>query len=257
MGTSSSYGGHKDNRSLLPEDYGDGGSGNSNNKDKRWKDVKTQLSKYINGNGGSSPKKTSRNYVKASGGAQKLMQNSSSGINGAINLAKTFNSIKENGIKWTFDRLGIQYKGRSIETIYSTLVNYLAEKSDSKEDGVAREALTDALCKMYEFTEENNLDLSTLDNVPEELMDDIFCTYVESYIWGKVLNDLAICFEKNSYDVERTLAIESEMKTYISNLVSVAFKSKGMKEQIFASGAIEDGVNRLYQMCYEEMEDIE
>lgn len=259
MGTSSSYGGQKDNRGLLPDDYVEGESKDNNDDGKNisWQSLKTGLSKYINGHGGSDVNHTTRNYVKASGGAQTLVSKSSSGINGAVNIARMFNSIKENGVKWTFEKIGIQYEGNSVEEIYSILVNYIVRKSDSKDDGVAREAATEALFNMYQFVEDNDLNLESLNNISEELMNVVFCSYVESYIWGKILNDLAICFEKNSYDVQKTISMEDDMKTYISNLVSVAFNSNGMKEKIFGDKSIKEGVELLYQKCYEEMEEIE
>lgn len=257
MGTSSSYGGHKDNRGLLPDDYIEGNSDQSNNDENiSWQSVKTGLSKYIKGNGGSDVRHTARNYVSASGGAEKLVGKSLNGINGAVNIARIFHSIKENGIKWTFEKIGIDYVGKSVKEIYSSLVNYIIRKSDSKDDVVAREAASEALSNMYKLVEDGDLDLQSLDSISEEAMDTVFCSYVESYITGKILNDLAICFEKNSDDIEKTIRIENDMKLYISNLVYATFNSKGMKEKIFGDKSIKTGVEILYNKCYKEMEEI-
>lgn len=256
MGTSSSYGGHKDNRGLLPDDYNDSNDNDLADPNISWKSVKTEFSKYINGNNGSDIKHTTRNYVRVSGGSQALVSKSANGINGAINIARVFNSIKENGIKWTLKNIGIKYEGKSIKEIYSILVNYIVRDSNSKDDGVARKAAIEALSTMYQLVEDDNLDLESLNYISKELMDTVFCSYVESYIWGKILNDLEICFEKHSYDVDTTITIEEDMKLYISNLVSATFNSKGMREKIFGGKSIKAGVELLYKRCYEGMEEI-
>ncbi len=257
MGTSSSYGGHKDNKGLLPDDYMEGDIDQSNNDENvSWQSVKTALSKYISGNGGSDVRHTVRNYVNASGGAETLVSKSSNGVNGAVNIARMFNSIKENGIRWTFEKIGIEYVGKSAKEIYSSLVNYIMRKSDSKDDIVAREAASEALSNLYKLVEDGDEGLESLDSISEESMDIVFCSYVESYITGKILNDLAICFEKNSDDIEKTIRIENDMKLYISNLVYATFNSKGMKEKIFGDKSIKSGVELLYSKCYKEMEEI-
>ena len=49
MGTSSSYSGNKDNKTLLPSDY----NGQQSKLEVSWQTTKTGFSKYINGHGGS------------------------------------------------------------------------------------------------------------------------------------------------------------------------------------------------------------
>lgn len=249
MGTSSSYGGNKDKKSLLPADYGE-----NNNQTVSWQSVKTGLSKYINGNGGNGIKGTARQYVKAAGGTAALVTRSISGISGAVNIGNMFSSIKENGAIETFERFGIEYAGKSVEEICSSLVNYIAPNSNSKEDGVAREAATEAMAHMYKFIEDNGMEIEILDSLPEKLMEETFCSYIENYIWGKILNDLEFCFEKNSNDPQKTMMMEQELKLYISNTVSVAFNSPEMKEKILGNQSIENSVKVLYKDCYEEME---
>jgi hypothetical protein len=249
MGTSSSYGGNKDKKNLLPEDYDE-----NSNQQISWQSVKTGLSKYINGSGGNGIKGTARQYVKAAGGAASLTARSTSGISGAVNIGNMFSSIRENGVIETFERFGIEYTGKSVEEICSSLINYIAPDSNSKEDGVAREAATEAMTHLYQYIDNNDMEIETLDSMPEELIEETFCCYIENYIWGKILNDLEFCFEKNSNDPQKTVMMEQELKLYISNTVSVAFNSPEIKEKIFGNQSIENGVKVLYKDCYEEME---
>ena len=238
MGTSSSHGGNKDKKGLLPNDYV--------KPIVSWQATKTEFSKYINGNGGSI-RKTVSNYVKSSGGAGGLLKSSSSGIRATANISKLFSAIQREGYEKTFESLGIEYQGKSAKEICSDLVNYVSPPSTSKEDAVAREAAINAMSKIYQFIESNELDIKALDRIDDDLMDEVMGTYVECYIWGRILNDLEYCLEKHSDDIERTLHIEDEMKSYVSSVVDVAFHSPGIREKVFGNSKKRAGVEEEYK----------
>lgn len=247
MGTSSSHGGNKDKKGLLPNDYV--------KPIVSWQATKTEFSKYINGNGGSI-RQTVSNYVKSSGGAGGLLKSSSSGIRATANISKLFSAIQREGYEKTFESLGIEYQGKSAKEICSDLVNYVSPSSTSKEDAVAREAAINAMSKIYQFIESSEIDIKALDRIDNDLMDEVMGTYVECYIWGRILNDLEYCLEKHSDDIERTLHIEDEMKLYVSSVVDVAFHSPGIREKVFGDRTISAGVEELYKKCYSALEDM-
>lgn len=247
MGTSSSHGGNKDKKGLLPNDYV--------KPIVSWQSTKSGFSKYINENGGGI-KNTVSSYVKSSGGTGGLLKSSGSGIRATANISRLFSGIQRDGYEKTFESLGIEYQGKSAREICSDLVNYVSAPSVSKEDAVAREAAINAMSKIYQFIESNGLDIKALDKIDNNLMDEVVGAYVECYIWGRILNDLEYCLEKNSDDIERTLQIEDEMKSYVSNVVDVAFHSSGIREKIFGNKTISAGVEELYKKCYSALEDM-
>lgn len=251
MGTSSSYSGNKDNKTLLPSDY----NGQQSKLEVSWQTTKTGFSKYINGHGGSIGK-TAQNYVKAAGGAVGLVKSSKSGIKGAINIAKLLSDFHQQGSQKTFENLGIEYQGKSAKEILSSLINYISVSTDSKEDSVARIAAVNAMSKMYEYMEKNKLDLHSLDKVDIDLMEQVLSTYVECYIWGRILNDLEYCLEKYSDDIDRTMEVEQEMKDYVSGKVKITFQIKEIRDKIFGYQSIEDGIETLYEKCYSVLEDM-
>lgn len=251
MGTSSSHSGSKDNKKLIPDDYRE----QQHKQTVSWQTTKTGFSKYINGNGGGVGKTTS-NYVKASGGVANLIKSSQSGIRGAINIRKLFADIQEHGYQKTFDDIGIEYQGKSAKEICSALVNFISESSNSKEDSVARIAAVNAMSKLYEYMEKNNLELKSLDKVDNLLMEYVLSTYVECYIWGRILNDLQYCLEKYSDDIDRTIEVETEMKNYVSSKVKTAFQIQEIRDKIFGCKSIEDGIDTLYKKCYSILEEM-
>ena len=251
MGTSSSHSGNKDNKGLLPSDY----NGQQSKTEVSWQATKTGFSKYINGHGGGVGK-TAKNYVKAAGGTAGLIKSSKSGIRGAINIGRLFADIQQQGYQKTFDDLGIEYQGKSAKEICSGLVNYISDSANSKEDTVARIAAVDAMSKIYEYMENNNLEIQALDKVDNVLMEQVLGAYVECYIWGRILNDLQYCLEKYSDDIDRTIKIEQEMKDYVSSKVKTTLRIKEIRDKIFRHQSMEDGIEALYEKCYSVLEDM-
>lgn len=164
-------------------------------------------------------------------------------------IVDIFTEAYEKIYQKTFDDLGIEYQGKSAKEICSGLVNYISDSADSKEDSVARIAAVNAMSKMYEYMENNNLELQSLDKVDNALMEQVLSTYVECYIWGRILNDLQFCLEKYSDDIDRTMKVEQEMKDYVSNKVRTTFQIKEIRDKIFGHHSIEDGIEALYEKC--------
>lgn len=251
MGTSSSHLGNKDRKGLLPSDFGE----QQQKPEVSWKTTKTGFSKYIKGHGGSV-EKTVKNYVKASGGTEQLYRSSKSGVRGAVNIGRLFSDIQQRGYQRTFDELGIAYLGKSVKEICSGLVNYIVNASDSKEDSVARIAAVNAMATIYEYMEDNSLEIQFLDKADNGLVEKVLSTYVECYISGRILNDLQYCLEKNSNDIDKTVKIEQDIKNYVSSKVTTTFQIKEIREKIFGHQLIENGIEQLYKKCYSVLEDM-
>lgn len=251
MGTSSSHSGNKDKKGLLPSDFGE----QQSKPEVSWKTTKIGFSKYINGHGGSVGK-TVKNYVKASGGTEQLFRSSKSGVRGAVNIGRLFSDIQQYGYQRTFDELGIAYQGKSVKEICSGLVNYIVNSSDSKEDSVAKIAAVNAMATIYEYMENNNLEIQSLDKVENGLVEQVLSTYVACYISGRILNDLQFCLEKNSDDIDKTVKIEQEIKDYVSGKVTTTFQIKEIRDKIFGHQSMEVGIEQLYKKCYSVLEDM-
>ena len=60
------------------------------------------------------------------------------------------------------ESLQIDYVGKSVESLLSEIVNFISPNSDTKEDIVARNALIEVECKMYELIIESGNDIESL-----------------------------------------------------------------------------------------------
>lgn len=174
MGTSSIFNGRNDRNSLLPEDYvSDQEEKQGKSEPVKWQTVKSDMSKYINSGGTySSPRHIARQYVRAAGGSHQMTSQAHSGIKVGGNIGRFFNSIVTNGLEATLNSLGIEYLGKPASEILSRLVTIVAPDSNTKEDIAAKEAVQIALSKIYDYVEENDMNIKSIDNMPPELMNE-------------------------------------------------------------------------------------
>ena len=261
MGTSSSYGGHKDSKPLLPPDYdgNDAAPGQDGAqsevpeqptrlKDTPWRNVKTATSNYITGrsvNGTSGVTHILRSYGRASGGSAGMMQSSGSGISAGHALGQFLRSNPEDS---EFGRINeILQSEPDIRTALSKIADVISPIPVGKENAVARKAIVNTLCHLYDYMDANKLEVANLSNLDASIQEQLFTTYFTEYIWGRMLNDLQICFEKKAETPEQAAMVEKDFKDYIYAKVSVEVrKSSGS-----ASANARFDVEKIFRDCYE------
>ena len=258
MGTSSSYGGHKDSRPLLPPDYDAAPSQDGAQpevpdqptlpKDTPWRNVKTATSNYITGrsaNGASGVNHIMRSYGRASGGSAGMMRSSSSGISAGHALGQFLSSNPEGS---EYGRINaILQSEPDIRTALSKIADVISPIPEGKENAVAREAIVNTLCQLYDYMDANKLEVTDLSNLDASIQEQLFTTYVTEYIWGRMLNDLQVCFEKKAETPERAAEVEKDFKDYIYAKVSVEVRKSS--DSISADARFD--VEKIFRDCYE------
>ncbi len=271
MGTSSPYGGHKDSNPLLPPDYdGDGLPGGDDIPDNgemppgnlpdgpqppippqgtSWQYAKTSMSQYITGrtpSGRDGVKHVVKSYGQAAGRTAGMMRTSSSGIQVGYVLAQ-FLSNRYSETETVFARINaILQSETDIKTALSKIADAISPVPEGKEDAVARDSVTNTLCQLYEYMEDNNLDVSNLNDLDSALQEQLLTTYVSEYIWGRMLNDLQTCFEKYADTPRRAAEVEKEFKDYIYAKVSVEVYKCAQNSQANAGFNVE----KMFHDCY-------
>lgn len=256
MGTSSIFNGKKDKNPLLPDDFHNQPDGTDkpqipNLPQVKWQTVKSDMSKYVRSGGQSgSVKHITKQYVRASGGTKQILREFGTGIRTAHTIGNILYGIKSDGLEKTFRALGIEYSGKSVHEVFSNLVNVISPFSENKEDIVAKKAAQEALVKIYQFVEANEMSIASLDSMPDILITQGLCEYVSSYIWLKMMNDLESRFEKYMSDTNSALSLENEFKQYIFNTVQIEFN----KQSDFLTQDIHAALTSIYENCYKVLE---
>lgn len=277
MGTSSIFNGQTKSNPLLPPDYSDGDDSqvepnaeDSNEEPNNqsgtpnidplvpWSTVKSNFSKYINassrGNGtsGGSLSAVARQYVRASGGTRAIISQAKSGLSSGKALISLFYSLNSVGLKQTLSDLHIQFKGKGVNELMSQLINAISPNSVTKEDIVARKATQDALAHIYDFMDRNGMDVNCLEKMPQNLVDEAMCAYLESYIWGLMLKDLESRIEKYESSPNKAEKIEKDLKGFTKGIVEVEFDKD---KEIFKKSPAESVVI-LMEKCFKAIEGI-
>lgn len=250
MGTSSIFDGNNDRNPLIPDDYNPDSHDESNVS---WQTLKTNMSKYVTSGGtNGSAKKLLRDYVRANGGAKQIASSSNAGLQSAHNVGSFLSDIARNGISSALTNLDIQFEGRSIHDVFSQLINYLSPASSTKEDITARVATQAALKDLYDYIEENGLDLDSLDSISQDLSDKCMKAFFTEYIWANFLKDLESRIETYMQDADSAAVHEAELKDTIKAVVDVEYD----KQSELFNNNIEEAVNYLMEKSLKTLEGI-
>lgn len=264
MGTSSIYNGPKDKNPLLPEGFEDDydpDDFNQNENDNQegliefpWQATKSAMSQFVTGRS-SNRGRITRNYVKALGGSAKAARSAKSGKRATIQLGRFLSDIITEGIETTLNKLNIEYRGKSVESLFSEIVNVIAGPSNSKEDIAAKNASMEALAELYDFVEENDMDIQVLERMDEILFNKVMKTFVNHYLIERILKDLQSRFEKYADNLSVAISKENEVKGFITESVEVKLDETRFRNIEYKSKNIDVIIEGIYTDCYEILED--
>ncbi|HHP1041744.1 TPA: Qat anti-phage system associated protein QatB [Bacillus thuringiensis] len=261
MGTSSIYDGPKDRNPLLPDGFDeeyepldlDETENQNDSLESLWQTTKTAMSQYITGKH-SNRGRIAKSHTKALGGANNAARSANSGTKSTVSLGKILSSIVTEGIHQTLNNLKISFSGKSVEALFSQLVNEVSRHSNSKEDIVAKNASIEALSQLYEFVEENEMELESLDRIDEKFFNKVMSTFISSYLFERLLNDLQSRFEKYAQNIDVATAKEREMREYIYEATEVQLKEINFSQIDYKSQSVESFIEGIYRDCYEVLE---
>lgn len=261
MGTSSSFKGKVGN-ALLPSDFDTSdemANENDNNEDNKvddgnqktpekenninWTSAKASMSKYISSSGKiGTPKSIVRNYIKASGGSNRIISNSNNSRNATYKVGNILERFTSQGISKTLDDIGLSLSRYSLPEAMSRLVNYVEDSAVSKSDVAIRTATANTLEKLMELNVNNDrLDQATTTVLMQYFMADL--------IWQQMLIDFGYSFEKYGNDQNALIKVEEEIKAYIKANVEEAFKRN--KDKTFSKYMYDSVIKN----CLEIMEE--
>lgn len=232
----------------------DSGQQNSDNNEKDWSNVKSHMSKYASGTS-RNYKKAVSSYVKAHGGSKNAAKSARSGIKSTTRLGQFLSNSSNQGVRDTLSQYQIEYEGRSAKDILSDIINHIAPVPVTKEDSVARKALIRTMEVLYERIDDENNDITTLEKIDKELLNEMIPIQVESYIYERIINDLGSRIESNSTSPADAISKEKELKEYINSKVETRLNGRDFSEINF-NQKINLEVENLYKQCYKVMEDI-
>ncbi|MDF7822830.1 hypothetical protein P4B35_02295 [Pontiellaceae bacterium B12227] len=286
MGTSASYGGNRDKKSLLPDwafPSGDGessnspdsqpesseesgeenenpqgdvpnpeteGSDTSNEPPPLWQAAKASMTRGVRadgpGGGGGMPQ-TGRSYVKAKGGSRVATVNASAGRAAAQRITGFLSSVASDGVNAALQNLGLsRLIGSDVDTVYAELLDSIAPESSGFDESLARQAMEDALSLIYENTEK----LDDLDHLSSGDVLSALERFIAGYIYRQWLQELGISIEKNAVSETQAVSLERNVKAYVNDAVKLEMEAIDPLAVDWAGSEGKAIIQGLYEEAY-------
>ncbi|SPD75139.1 conserved hypothetical protein [uncultured Desulfobacterium sp.] len=279
MGTSSSFGGPKDTSRLLPawaqgngseenpsngreqpnENGSDSEQSDTNNQKPdvqqpqfpTWQTAKNMMSRYSGGGGGRGGlAKAGKAYVGAKGGAGRASQSVRSGKTTVRNLANFLSTASRSGLAQALNNFGLSnLVGKDVDTVFSGLIDAIAEEGADFDKNIARQAMDDALEGFYKECSENQ-SLDALDSLTAEQIKDAIENFVAGYIYKRWLQELGACVERKSVSEIDAVKLEQEVKLYVKDTVSLELDNKDPLTIDWNGNEGQHLIDSLYEEAY-------
>lgn len=191
-----------------------------------WSRAKRSLGAAVGSrNRGGHLRRAGRRYVRALGGSSAAARSSRAGRRSTAALAGFLVDVSRNGFNSAVRELGLgKFVGQDKETVVAALVNALAPDGASREEAVARRALSDAMRELCEKHAAEAMDLSRFQKLSPKDLTGVVMTAVSSYIYRRWLADLGLKIEQKSVSAREAVKLEREVKRFVRDAVRINVK---------------------------------
>lgn len=280
MGTSSSNYGPRGNTPLLP-DWNDNDTNNGNqeggndpnssngenanqNQDNpntntlvtgSWAGARRKLGAFSKKPNKLTFRRAAKSYVKASGGATNIAKSAIHGKIVAGQFANFLNNILKDGIDKTYENLGIgKILGDSVEQVFNNLAEILSSGGGTDEETIARNAVIEALAKIYEDFDIENNSIESLDNLTEEQIGTFLEYYLASYIYERWLHELGVKIEERNISPAEAVKAEKEAFDFIQASVNLKFDDYNLSSFDYNSNVGKAIIEEIFIQAYSLIE---
>lgn len=278
MGTSTSHGGPKDKKPLLPpwalpsndnnvddtpptdhtadDPVPAGNEQQPTEKHPTWQAAKTQMTKFAKSGGGREGiAKAGNAYVAATGGSRAAAASSGQGKHVAARVGGFFSSVSSRGTQEAIASLGLTIAvGESAEIVFAKIADALSPAGATREEVAARKAVNDVLSDLYaKFV----LDDGKLESLGRMTPDDVRAAIencVSSYIYHRWLEELGFRIEKGSITENSAVAMENQMQDYVKDSVSLEITEIDVLNFDWHGAAGQQLIERVFQDAYSILE---
>lgn len=278
MGTSTSHGGPKDKKPLLPSwalpaDDANGDDAPPAGDDTEneiptvngqetaepyysWRSAKRQMTSLASSERGREGiAKAGSAYVSAKGGSRAAAASSVSGQRVAAKVGGFLGTISARGIQDAMASLGfLTAVGESAEIVFAKIADALSPAGATREEVAARKAVDDVLCNLFEKFVRDGEDISNLDRMTAEDISNSVEQCVSSYIYHRWLEELGFRIEKGAITENAAVALENQMKVYVTECVSLEMDRIEVLNLDWQGAQGQQIINRVFQDAYAILE---
>lgn len=270
MGTSSSNNGPSGPIPLLPdwnENDSDQNQDNNDNSESGKKNVVPLTSNWSGakrslGNFSKNPTRTNfnraaRSYVKASGGSRNVAQSAHYGKVSAGKVVTFLNDVRQAGIGGVSDSLGLgDIQEQSVEQIFNKLADSLSSSGGTDEETLARNAVIEALGKIYEDFDLENNSLESLNQVTEEQSQQYLEYYISAYVYERWLHELGVKMEEKEISSSQIVNAEKIAYDFIQSSVNLKLDDYNLSAFDYSTPLGKAIVDEVFIQAYTIIEEL-
>jgi hypothetical protein len=220
-----------------------------------WTNAKGAFTRYTKNTAGSNIRKAARSYVRTLGGPRGATRSSARGIAVGGTFGGFLGSVTTRGVDATLTTLGLSnFIGRSSEEILAKIADAIAPAGATNDEAIARDAIIATLDIVYTTIAENGGDIAALESLTPEMIRESVMTYVSIYIFKKWVYELGVAVEKNTVSESQAIAMEIEIKDFITAEVKLAMQDKTIREFDLNNVSNQQTIETIFQTAYSILE---
>lgn len=218
-----------------------------------WRAAKIVTGRYARGTGSVSA--AGRSYVRAQKGSHAAASSVRAGKNSLQRLGAFLADVSRNGLNNTLSQYGLQtLVGQNATSVFSGIAEHLLPPGNDFDEGIARQAIEDALEALFNKCEENG-NYDCLDQLSSEDISGSIEKFATGYIYRKWLQELGSCIEKNAVSEAEALRLEKEIKVFVKDSVHRALQTVNPLSIDWNSNEGKSIIDTIYQDAYSFIEE--
>ena len=216
-----------------------------------WNQPKAALTSFANRGGSGRLKKTTRNYVRARGGASTAAITGRSGRKTTARLANFIVSGIKEGFAEAAKKLGIQdITSRNVHSVLADFIDKIAPIGATIENTIARKALIATITEIFEDMEVEKKGIGVLDQIKEEDMQKIIVSSIANYINERFQQELINRLERSKIDADYANQLSMQIRDYIIGLIKLDIGQNNIKNFDWESPEGTKRIQGYYEKAY-------
>ena len=198
--------------------------------DYSWQAAKREAGRFArsgssSGGGGGSPAGVARAHVRAQGGAGRATANARAGRSTLASFGGFLSAVARDGAAAAAVRFGIQFVGRTVNSLLNELARTLTFAGALLDEAVARTALLETLHEVFEDCDVEADGLDALNALTGDRVEAAMEGYVANYVNAQLLHYLASRpIEDKASGSAEAYRLECQLKEFVRGLVKLEFR---------------------------------
>lgn len=165
-------------------------------------------------------------YVAAHGGALLAAAGAAAGQAALSALGSFLTDVARSGLSDALEKRGMTHLvGQDADTVLASLVDALAGPGNTREDAIARAAMTEVLGELFERLAETPEGLAELDRLDRQGVTELMAMFTVEYVYLRMLEEIGDRIAAGATTPEVAQRLEIQIKDYIKEMLEMELRN--------------------------------